>query len=86
MPTPIELPQMALVGGFVLAGGAAGFAVHEPVGADSNVDHRLAQAAEFLALAVIFGLLALRTTKSGGTGSGAHGANVARRISAGKMT
>jgi|SRR5580692_3438988 hypothetical protein len=62
-----------LVGGsFVLAGGAAGFAVHEAVVANADIDHRLAEAAKFFALAGTFRLFALRTFVSGGTGSGAH--------------
>ena len=62
-----------LVGGsLVLAGCAAGFAIHEAVVANADIDHRLAEAAKFLALARTLRLFALCTFVSRGTGSGAH--------------
>ena len=67
-----------LVRGFVVAGLAAGFAVQQAVSAKTNLDHGLAEAAEFFALARTFELFALRTVILGGAGSGAHTSNVAR--------
>ena len=75
-----------LVGGLVVAGLAAVFAVHQAVGADADVDYCLAQAAEFIAFTRTFGHFALRTTIFGGAGSGAHETNVARTGSTEKMT
>lgn len=65
-----------LVCGLVFAGLAAGLAVQEAVGAQADVNGGLAQAAVLLALAAVFGLLALRAAVFGGTGSGAHEVNV----------
>jgi len=75
-----------LVRGFVVAGCAAGLTIQQPVGAESNINQRLAQAAIFFAIATALRLVALRATVFGGTGSGAHGANVARRTGDRKMT
>jgi hypothetical protein len=66
-----------LVRGFVIAGGAAGLAIHETIGANADIEDCLAQAAILLALAAFFRLLALRAAISGGTTSGAHTANLA---------
>ena len=44
---------------FVFAGGAAGFAVHQTVGAEADVELRLAVDAELVAPAARFWLLAL---------------------------
>jgi hypothetical protein len=66
------LATTSLVGSFVVAGLAAGLAVHEAVVANANVNQRLAEAAEFFALARVFRLLALRATVFGGAGSGTH--------------
>jgi hypothetical protein len=63
---------------FVIAGGATGLAIHEAVRADADVENSLAEAAVLLAFAAVFGLFALCAAISGGTGCGAHGANVAR--------
>ena len=52
--------QFELVGGFVVAGRTAGFAVHEAIVAQTDVDHRLAEAAEFFAFARTLWLLTLR--------------------------
>jgi hypothetical protein len=57
---------------FVIAGAAAGLAVHEAVGANANIDYRLAEAAIFLALAAVFRHFALRATVFGGAGSCGH--------------
>ena len=65
-----------LVGGFVVAGGAAGFAVHEAVFADADVELRLAEDAELIAVAVILRHFALAATKFDVAGSGRHGSNV----------
>ena len=67
-----------LVRSLVVARFAAGFAVHEAVIADADVDDRLAQAAILFTLAVALGHIALHATKLGGAGRGRHGLNVAR--------
>lgn len=64
--------------GFVVAGFAAGLAVHESVLANANVDDRLAKNAVLFALADVFQLLALHTAILDMSGSGAHAATVAR--------
>jgi hypothetical protein len=61
-----------LIGGFVVAGVATGFAVHEAVFADANVELRLAETAEFLALALIFVFFALPAAVSRVACSGGH--------------
>ena len=61
-----------LVGGFVVAGRAAGFAIHQAVLANANVNHGLTEAAKLFALTRALGLLALRAMVFRGTGSGAH--------------
>ena len=66
-----------LFAGFVIAGFAAGVAIHKSVGANADVNHRLAQATIFLAVAAVFWLLTLCTSIPRGTGSRAHAANVA---------
>jgi len=68
----------SLLRGFVVAGFAAGFAVHEAVVADADIKCGLAEAAELFALAGVFRLFALRASVLGGTGSGGHGFNLAR--------
>ena len=65
---------------------AAVFAIHQAVVANADVDYRLAQAAEFVALTRAFRHLALRTTIFGGASSSAHETNVARPGSLEKMT
>jgi hypothetical protein len=75
-----------LIGGFVVAGLAAVFAVHQTIGANADVNYGLAEAAEFIAVARTLGHLALGTTIFGGAGSGAHESNVARLDGRGKMT
>jgi hypothetical protein len=74
------------VGSLVIAGRAAGLAVHEAVGADADVKRPLAEAAELFALAVVFGFLALRAAVFRTSGSGSHGANVARASSGENVT
>ena len=61
------------VGGFVVARRAAGFAIHEAILANANVNHRLTEAAELFALTRALDLLTLRAMDFRGTGSGAHG-------------
>ena len=78
--------NFCLVGGLVVAGGAARFAVHQAVVADAGIDDGLAQAAELFALARSFGLFALGAFEAGGAGSGAHTLNVARPNGGVKMT
>jgi hypothetical protein len=67
-----------LVGGFVVAGVAAGLAIHEAVFADADVELRTAEDAELITLAMVFRHLALAATKFGGAGSVGHSNNVAR--------
>jgi hypothetical protein len=83
-----EVPNkiVHLIGSFVVAGFAAGFAVHQAVVTNANVDDRLAQATELFAIAVAFRLLALRAAVFRGAGSGTHEANVARNGKGRKMT
>jgi hypothetical protein len=81
-----ESCEVILVRGFVVAGRAAGLAVHQSIAAEPNINQRLAEATKFFAIAVSLRLFALRATVFGGTGSGAHGANVARRTGDRKMT
>jgi hypothetical protein len=75
-----------LVRGLVLASGAAGLAVEEAVGAETDVNDRLAEAAEFLALTRTLSLFALRAFVFGGTRTGAHENNVAREGDRWNMT
>lgn len=69
-------PEMAchehLFCSFIVAGRAAGFAVHEPIGTDASIDYGLAEAAVLLALATAFGLFALRAAILCRAGSCAH--------------
>lgn len=53
------LRESILADCFVVARGAAGFTVEQAVGAEPDIDLRLAEDAEFLAGAAFFGLLAL---------------------------
>jgi hypothetical protein len=78
--------ESGLVGGLVVAGRAAGFAIHKSVIAQTDVDYRLAEAAEFFAFTRTLWLLALCAFVFGGTGSGAHENTVARTRDAAKMT
>jgi hypothetical protein len=48
-----------LIRGFIVAGFAAGFAVHQSIVADADVHSGLAETAEFLTFARAFGLLTL---------------------------
>ena len=77
---------MTLDGGLVVAGCAAGLAIHEAIGTEADVKRTLAETAVFLALAVVFRLLALGAAECRGAGSGAHKANVARGSGARNMT
>jgi hypothetical protein len=70
-------PSGIAIRGFVVAGGAAGYAVHEAVFADADIELRLAQDAELVALALIFHHLALAAAKFDVSGSGGHGTNLA---------
>jgi hypothetical protein len=76
---------MALFRGLVIAGLAAGFAVHEAVSAEADVDLRLTEAAELLALALSLGHIALAATVFGVAGSGRHRNNVALGGSSGNV-
>ena len=66
-----------LAGGFVVAGFAARFAVHEAVLANAHFEYGLAKAAVFIALALGFRHFALSATVFGLAGSGGHNSNVA---------
>jgi hypothetical protein len=65
-------------GGLVVAGFAAGDAIHEAVPANPYVHPRLAEAATLLAPTLVFWLLTLGAAVLGGAGSGGHEANVTR--------
>ena len=67
---------MPLVGCPVIGSHAARLAVHETILADANIQLRLAQAAEFFALALVFLILALAAAEFGWTGSVTHATNL----------
>jgi hypothetical protein len=81
----LRLVQADLVGGFVVGGGAAGFAVHQAVLTDANVKLRLTEAAKFIALALSLRHFALGATAFGAAGSGGHTSNVAINGDTGNM-
>jgi hypothetical protein len=66
-----------LLRAFVIARAAAGLAIHQPVGADADVELRLAQAAEFFAGALRLRHFALRAQALATAGSAGHSSNVA---------
>jgi hypothetical protein len=66
-----------LVGSLVVAGVAAGLAVHESVFADADVELRLTEDAEFVAVALVFRHFTLAAAEFGGSGSVGHISNVA---------
>ena len=66
-----------MVGGFVIAGIAAGLAIHEAVRADADIWLRLAEAAELIALALVFRHFALAATILAVGGSRVHISKVA---------
>jgi len=68
-----------LVRSFVIAGGAAGFAVHQTVLANANVERGLAEAAIFVALTLGFGHFTLCAAVFSLAGSGGHRRNVSAR-------
>jgi hypothetical protein len=74
-----------LVGGFVIAGSAAGFTVQETVFTKANFEYSLAEATVLFAFALGFRHLALGATVFGGTGSGRHRNNVALSGCAGNV-
>jgi len=63
--------------GFVVAGDAAGFAVHEAVLANADLEYGLAEAAVLIALALFFRHFALSAAVFGLAGSGGHSHNLA---------
>src|SRR6266487_1609973 len=63
---------------FVVAGGTAGLTVHQAVGAEADIELRLAEDAEFLAPAAGFDLLTLGTDDAAGGLSG-HASSLVRR-------
>jgi ABC-type spermidine/putrescine transport system permease subunit II len=66
----------ALLRSFIVAGAAAGFAVHEAILANADIELRLAEAAELFALALRLRALTLRATVIGVAGSSGHRNNV----------
>jgi len=70
---------VASVGSLVVAGAAAGLAVHEAVLADADFEYGLAEAAILVALALVFCHFALGATVFAGAGSGGHRSNLALR-------
>jgi hypothetical protein len=77
---------LALVGGLVVAGGAAGLAVKQAIIAQADVRDGLAEAAEFFALARSFNLFALSAFVARGAGAGTHGFRLARVVREGNVT
>jgi hypothetical protein len=69
----------------VVAGVPAGFAVHEAVFADADIELRLAEAAELIALALSLGHFALSAAVLGLAGSGRHSSNVALSTASGNV-
>jgi hypothetical protein len=65
-----------LARGFVVAGDAAGLAVHEAVLADPDLEYGLAEATVLIALALVFRHFALGATIFCGTGPGGHRNNL----------
>jgi hypothetical protein len=63
---------------FVVAGGTAGLAVHQAVGAEADVELRLAEDTELLAPASRLDLLALGAHDAAG-GFGGHASSLVRR-------
>lgn len=76
--------MLPLVRSFVIAGGAAGFAVHQTVLANPNVERGLAEAAIFVALTLGFGHFTLCAAVFSLAGSGGHRRNVSARGLSGK--
>ncbi|MGA8216253.1 MAG: alpha/beta hydrolase [Candidatus Sulfotelmatobacter sp.] len=74
-----------LARGFIVAGDAAGLAVHEAVRAEANIEHGLAEATILVALALVFRLLALGATVFGGAGSSGHRGNLAPKSETGNV-
>jgi hypothetical protein len=73
-----------LVGSFVIAGAAAGFAIHEAVLADADIELGLAQAAELIALALRLRHFALAATLFTAGSSGGHRNKVTRSCRVGE--
>ena len=78
--------EVGLVGSFVAAGAAAGFAVHEAVLADADVELGLAETAELIAFALGLRHFALAATAFSFSGSGGHRNKVARGGAMGNVT
>jgi hypothetical protein len=72
-----DSPVEPLFRGFVVASFAAGFAVHESVLADADVELRLAEATELIALALRLRHFALAAAALAVGGSGGHRNNLA---------
>ena len=78
--------RLKLIGGLVVAGAAAGLAIHQSIFAEAHINDRLAQRAIFFALTILLGLLALRAAGFRGAGSGGHIANLPAALVVQKMT
>ena len=75
-----------LVGRLVVAGGAARLAIHQSVNAQTNVELRLAENAELLAIAAFLRLLALGADNFAKAGFRGHGCSVVAHVSGENMT
>jgi hypothetical protein len=71
-----RLELVSLIRGFVVAGGAAGLAVHETVLTNADFEYGLAQATVLVALALGFRHFALCAVVFGWAGSGGHTRNI----------
>ncbi len=68
--------MLPLIRGLVIAGGAAGFAVHEAVLTNADFEYGLAETTVLIALALVFGHFALGAAVFGVGGPGGHDSNV----------
>lgn len=74
-----------LVRGFIVASVAAGFAVHEAVFADADVELRLTEAAKLIALALVLQHFALAAAEFSVAGSVGHAINFTLRRGMGNV-
>lgn len=80
------LREESLISGLVIAGCPAGNAVHQAVGAEPNIELRLAEDAELLAKAAGFDLFALCATDLGSGWFARHGGSLVLSSSAKNVT
>lgn len=71
---------------FVVAGGAARFAIEQAVGAETDTKLRLAKYAELVARTILLGLLALRTEHPAAGWCGGHDLSVVPGRGGGNVT